>query len=103
MPGASPCLGEIDLETRPVPVPHTRRMPIWPALLALLLMGVGGACRGPGAGEPTAPVAPAVETDHPEHDSPIPLPASIEPIAPAIETDHPDAERTLLPPATEAP
>ena len=47
-------------------------------------------------------MAPAIETEHPEHDSPIPLPASIKPIAPAIETDQPDVEVTL-PPATEAP
>jgi hypothetical protein len=78
-------------------------MAIWIGLLALLSVGVVSACSPSTGGEPSGPVAPAIETDHPDHDSPILLPASIEPIAPAIETDHPDAERTLPPPATEAP
>jgi hypothetical protein len=78
---------------------HCARMAIRIGLFALLSIGVV-ACQAPAGVEPSGPVAPAVETDHPEHDSPIPLPASIEPIAPAIETDHPDAERTLTPPAT---
>ena len=67
-------------------------MAIWIGLLALLSVSVVAACSPSASGEPSGPVAPAVETDHPEHDSPIPLPASIEPIAPAIETDHPDVE-----------
>ncbi len=79
------------------------RMTIWIGLLALLSVGLVTACSPSAGDEPSGPVAPAIETDHPDHDSPIPLPASIEPIAPAIETDHPDAERTLPPLPTEAP
>jgi len=78
---------------------HCPRMAIRIGLFALLTLGFA-ACQAPVGVEPSGPVAPAVETDHPEHDSPIPLPATVEPIAPAIETDHPDAERTLTPPAT---
>jgi len=49
-------------------------------------------------------VAPAIETDHPDAESPIPLPASGEPIAPAIETDHPDAESPIpRPPSSDVP
>ena len=82
---------------------HCVRMTIWIGLLALLSAGLVAACSPSAGGEPSRPVAPAVETDHPEHDSPIPLPASIKPIAPAIETDHRDAERTLPPLRSEAP
>lgn len=79
------------------------RMAIRIGLFALLSASLVATCQAPAGSEPTAPVAPAVETDHPDHDSPIPLPASVKPIAPAIETDHPDAERTLPPLASEAP
>lgn len=77
-------------------------MTLWIGLLALLSVGLVAACSPSAGDEPSAPVAPAIETGHPEHDSPIPLPTSVKPIAPAIETDHPDIEVTF-PPATEAP
>lgn len=92
---------------------HCARMAIGIALLTLLLVGVVAACRGPaddgpsspsGATErPSAPMAPAIETDHPDAERTIPLPASPAPVAPAIEIDHPDAERTIPLPSAEAP
>ncbi len=78
------------------------RMTLWIGLLALLSVGLVAACSPSAGDETSAPVAPAIETEHPEHDSPIPMPASIKPIAPAIETDQPDVEVTF-PSATEAP
>ena len=75
------------------------------ALLALFLVSVVAACRTPASDgsppastepvRPSAPVAPAIETDHPDAERPIPLPGSPGPVAPAIETDHPDAERPI--------
>ena len=88
-------------------------MAIWMALFALLLVGVVAACREPADDgrstpsvtpeRPSAPVAPAIETDHPDAESPIPLPASPAPVAPAIEADHPDAESPIPLPSIEAP
>jgi hypothetical protein len=77
--------------------------------LALLLASVVAACRAP-AGDgsspasaepdrPSAPVAPAIETNHPDAESPILPPTSPGPVAPAIETDHPDAEQPIPPPS----
>jgi hypothetical protein len=75
------------------------------ALLALLLVGVMAACREPAGGgssspsaqpgRPSAPVAPAIETDHPAAERTVAPPVSPVPVAPAIETDHPDAEQTI--------
>jgi hypothetical protein len=72
------------------------------ALLALIV----SACQGP-AGEPTdapttSPVAPAVESTHPDAERTIPLPTSPAPVAPAIESEHPDAERTIPLPSSPA-
>jgi len=78
-------------------------------LLALLLVGVVAACRKPvdigspspsvAPEAPSAPVAPAIESEHPDAERTLPLLSSPPPVAPAIETDHPDAERTLPPPS----
>ena len=75
------------------------------AFLALLLVGFVAACRppagdgsSPAASEPdrpSAPVAPAIETNHPDAESPIPLSESPGPVAPAIETNHPGAENPI--------
>ena len=85
-------------------------MAIWVGLLALFSMGVVAACQTPeggtsaSPGSTSAPVAPAIETDHPDAESPIALPGSPVPVAPAIEVDHPDAESPIpLPSPPEAP
>jgi hypothetical protein len=82
-------------------------------LLALLLIGVAAACRqrvDDGSAVPSlvpegssSPVAPAIETDHPDAERTLPLPSSAAPVAPAIETEHPDAERTIPWPSSPAP
>jgi hypothetical protein len=84
---------------------HWARMATSTALLAVLLMGIVAACSQPAGGGssapsersegPSAPVAPAIETDHPDAEQPIPMPSSPAPVAPAIETDHPDAEQPI--------
>jgi hypothetical protein len=87
-------------------------MAILVGLLGLLSLGVVAACQVPaGSGSSptpvapdrsTAPVAPAIETDHPDAESPIPLPSAQGPAAPAIEMEHPDAENRI-PSPTDAP
>lgn len=81
--------------------------------LALLLIGVTAACRqrvDNGSAVPSlvpegsaSPVAPAIQTDHPDAEQTIPLPSSAAPVAPAIQTDHPDAEQTIPWPSSPAP
>jgi len=81
--------------------------------MALLSVGVVAACQAPvddaassvpsvEPGSQPTPVAPAIQTDNPDAESPIPLPSSPDPVAPAIEVDHPDAERPI-PLPTEGP
>jgi len=92
---------------------HCGRMAMWVGLLGLLSLGVVAACQVPagnGSSPPsvvpdrsTAPVAPAIETDHPDAESPIPLPSAQVPAAPAIEMEHPDAEDPIPLPPTDAP
>ncbi len=82
-------------------------------LLALLLIGVAAACRqrlDDGSAAPSlvpegssSPVAPAIETNHPDAEQTIPVPSSASPVAPAIESEHPDAERTIPWPSSFAP
>jgi hypothetical protein len=89
------------------------RMAIWVGLLALLSVGAVVACQAPaGAGSSTspgasddssAPVAPAIETEHPDAESPIALPASPAPVAPAVELEHPDHDLPLPWPPSESP
>jgi hypothetical protein len=89
------------------------RMAIWVGLLALLSVGAVAACQAPaGAGsssppaapdQSSAPVAPAIETEHPDAESPIPLPSSPAPVAPAIELEHSDHDLPLEWPSSESP
>ena len=88
------------------------RMAIWVGLLALLSVGAVVACQAPaGAGSSSppaspdksaAPVAPAIETEHPDAESPI-APSSPAPVAPAIELEHPEHDLPLPWPPSESP
>ena len=81
--------------------------------LALVLIGVAAACRQrveDGSAVPSlvpegssAPVAPAIQSDHPDAEQTIPWPSSAAPVAPAIQTVNPDAERTIPWPSSAAP
>ncbi len=82
-------------------------------LLAVLLIGVAAACRqrvDDGSAAPSlvpegssSPVAPAIQTDHPDAEQTIPFPSSAAPVAPAIQPEHPDAEQTIPWPSSPAP
>jgi len=89
------------------------RMGISVGLLALLSLGAVAACQAPagaGSSSPSVapdrssiPVAPAIETEHPDAESPIAVPTSPAPVAPAIELEHPDHDLPLRSPPSESP
>ncbi|MDF2734206.1 MAG: hypothetical protein K0S97_829 [Chloroflexota bacterium] len=94
---------------------HTTRVSVRIALLALLalLLIVAAACRqrvDDGSAAPSgmpegsaSPVAPAIQTDHPDAEQTIPFPSSSAPVAPAVQGEHPDAEETIPWPSSPAP
>jgi hypothetical protein len=92
---------------------HCARMALWIGLLALLSVGAVAACQSPAGGGSTAPsaapdgssapVAPAIETEHPDAENPIPFPTSPPPVAPAIELEHPEHDQPLPSLPSETP
>lgn len=84
----------------------------WIAFLSMLL-GAVAACSAPagdGSSAPgdqpqrsPAPVAPAVQTDQPDDEEPIPVPTTPGPVAPRIELDHPEHDEPIPWPSESDP